>query len=174
MSNQTEPTPATTSVSADASIDLLIVQVCRMHHRRAHDLFEELGLYRGQPRLLHVLWEHEGRTHSELAERLHVQPATITKMLQRMQEAGFVQRRRDSEDQRVSRVYLTAAGREIQERVRQVWWQLEEEALADFAPEERALLYRFLVQIRDNFARVHACKHADKHADKHQTSSQSV
>jgi DNA-binding MarR family transcriptional regulator len=147
---------------------LLIAQVCRMHHRRAHDLLEELGLYRGQPRLLHALWEREGRTHSELAERLHVQPATITKMLQRMQEAGFVQRRRDTEDQRVSRVYLTAAGREIQERVREVWRQLEDEALAEFTPEDRTLLRRFLTQIRDNLARVHACEHRGRHAGKHQ------
>jgi DNA-binding MarR family transcriptional regulator len=155
MSKQSEPTSASAGMPVDTSIDALIAQVCRMHYRRAHDLFEELGLYRGQPPLLHELWEREGRTHSELAERLHVQPATITKMIQRMQEAGFVQRLRDPEDHRVSRVYLTAAGREIEERVRQVWQQLENEALAGIAPEERALLRRFLIQIRDNFARIH-------------------
>jgi DNA-binding MarR family transcriptional regulator len=170
MSKQSEPTSASAGVPVDTSIDALIAQVCRMHYRRAHDLFEELGLYRGQPPLLHELWKCEGRTHGELAERLHVQPATITKMLQRMQEAGFVQRRRDTEDQRVSRVYLTATGREIQERVQQVWRQLEDEALAGFTLEERDLLRRFLVQIRDNFGRVHACSHPGKHAGKTQGS----
>ena len=149
MSKSLEPTPAPPS----ASVDLLIGEVCKLHYRRVHTLLDDLGLYRGQPRLLHALWEREGRTHSELAEHLNVQPATITKMLQRMQEAGFVLRHQDPEDQRVSRVYLTAAGRDIQERVRQVWQQLEEEALDGFTLEEGVLLRRFLIQVRDNLQR---------------------
>ena len=153
MSKSLEPTLAPMPAPPITSVDLLIGEVCKLHYRRVHTLLDDLGLYRGQPRLLHALWEREARTHSELAEHLNVQPATITKMLQRMQEAGFVQRRQDPEDQRVSRVYLTAAGRDIQERVQQVWQQLEEEALAGFTLEERILLRRFLVQVHDNLQR---------------------
>ena len=141
------------AVPEDSPLDALIAQVCRRHHRRAHDLLESLGLYRGQPRLLHVLWDQEGCTHSELAERIHVRPATITKMLSRMEETGFVERRKDAEDHRVSRVYLAAAGRDIQERVHQVWQQLETEALVGFSANERAVLHGFLTRIRDNFER---------------------
>ena len=142
---------AAPGASVEAPLDALIAQVCRRHHRRAHALLESLGLYHGQPRLLHVLWDQEGCTHSELAERIHVRPATITKMLSRMEEAGFVERRKDPEDHRVSRVYLTAAGRDIQERVHQVWQQLEREALAGFTANERTMLHGFLTRIRDNF-----------------------
>jgi DNA-binding MarR family transcriptional regulator len=88
--------------------------------------------------------------HTELARRLRVQPATITKMLQRMEKAGFLERRPDLEDQRVSRVYLTEAGRSVRADVQRVWRQLEEEAFAGFAPEERALLRRFFLNIREN------------------------
>ena len=133
------------------SVDALIAQVCRRHYRRAHDLLEKIGLYRGQPPLLHVLWMDDGRTHSELAERIHVRRATITKMITRMEEAGFVERREDAQDRRVSRVYLTAAGRAIQEQVRKVWQQLEREGLAGFTAEERATLHGLLTRIRDNF-----------------------
>ena len=153
MPDRFESTTGSSIVPPGASVDLLIGEVCKLHYKRVHALLEDLGLYRGQPRLLHALWEREGRTHSELAERLNVQPATITKMLQRMQEAGFVQRRQDSQDQRVSRVYLTTAGRDIQERVQQVWQQLEEEALVGLTPEERVLLRRFLTQVHDNLHR---------------------
>ena len=135
---------------AEISIDFLIAQVGRRHHKRAHALLEELGLYHGQPRLLHVLWREEGPTQSELAERVHVRPATMTKMLQRMAEAGFVERRRDSKDQRVVRVYLTDAGRQVQERVHQVWAQMEHDVLEGFSPEERRLLRVFLLRIREN------------------------
>ena len=132
------------------SIDFLLAQVCRLHYSRDRILLEEFGLFRGQPPLLFALWEKEGRTHSELAEHLHVQPATITKMIKRMERAGFVERSQDAEDQRVSRVYLTDAGRDIRDAVEGVWRELEEQTFAGFSSEERALLNRFLLRIWDN------------------------
>jgi DNA-binding MarR family transcriptional regulator len=92
--------------------------------------------------------------HTDLARRLRVQPATITKMLQRMEKAGFVERRPDPDDQRVSRVYLTEAGQAVQADVQQVWRRLEEEAFAGFTLEERAQLRRFFQRIRENLASV--------------------
>jgi len=75
-------------------------------------------------------------------------------MLQRMEKAGFVERRPDPDDQRVSRVYLTEAGRAVRADVQQVWRQLEEEAFAGFTLEERVLLRRFLLHVRENLRRV--------------------
>jgi len=135
------------------SIDFLLAQVCRLHYSRDRILLEEFGLFRGQPPLLFALWEKEGRTHSELAEHLHVQPATITKMIKRMERAGFVERCQDTEDQRVSRVYLTDAGRNIRDAVEGVWHELEAQTFAGFSSEERALLSQFLLRIRDNLVR---------------------
>jgi len=136
------------------SLDFLLAQICRLHHARAHTLLEALGLYRGQPPMLHALWEKEGLTHGELATRLHIQPSTVTKMIQRMERAGFVECRPDPDDQRVSRVYLTAAGRAIQAEVKQVWRTMEDETFAAFAPEERTLLRRFLMQMRESLIQV--------------------
>ena len=132
------------------SLDRLFSQICRLKHARVHTLYEALGLYRGQSRVLRALWDREGLTHTELSRQLQVQPATITKMIQRMEKAGFVERRQDPDDQRVSRVSLTAAGRSIREDVQQVWRRLEEEAFAGFAEEERVLLREFFVRIRGN------------------------
>jgi len=132
------------------SLDRLFSQICRLKHARVHTLYEALGLYRGQPRMLRALWDQEGLTHTELSRLLSVQPATITKMLQRMEKAGFVERRHDPDDQRVSRVYLTAAGQAIREDVQQVWRRLEEEAFASFTEEEGLLLRRLFLRIRDN------------------------
>jgi DNA-binding MarR family transcriptional regulator len=134
-------------------IGLLLAQVSKLHHARAHALLEELGLYRGQPHMLRALWAEEGQTHSELARRLHVTPATTTKMLKRMEKAGFVERRHDAEDQRVSRVYLTEAGRSIRDDVQRVWHTLEEETFAELNLEERLLLRRLFLQMRENLVR---------------------
>jgi DNA-binding MarR family transcriptional regulator len=71
-----------------------------------------------------------------------------------MEKAGLVERKHDVEDQRVSRVYMTKAGRALQENVEQAWHKLEEETFADFTLEERVLLRRFFVQMRENLMRV--------------------
>ncbi len=136
--------------SEPESLDRLFAHICRLKHARVHTLYEALGLYRGQPRVLGALWEQEGLTHTELSHLLCVQPATVTKMLQRMEKAGFVERRHDPEDRRVSRVYLTAAGRAVREDVQMVWRRLEEEAFSGFTGEEGKLLRQFFYRIRDN------------------------
>jgi DNA-binding MarR family transcriptional regulator len=140
--------------SEPESLDRLFAEICRLKHARVHTLYEALGLYRGQPRMLRVLWDQEGLTHTELSRQLQVQPATITKMLQRMEKAGFVVRRHDPDDQRVSRVYLTHAGRAVRDDVQQVWRRLEQEAFAGFTEEESALLRQFFLRIRANLMQV--------------------
>jgi DNA-binding MarR family transcriptional regulator len=124
MSTPTEP----------ESIDMLFVQVCRLHHTRAHTLLEEIGLYRGQPPVLRFLADKDGLTQTDLASRLQVTPATMTKMIQRMEKTGFVQRRSDADDQRVSRVYLTEAGRAIQAEMSAVLQTIEADAFARRRP----------------------------------------
>jgi len=140
--------------SEPESIGFLLAQVCRLEHVRAHELLEELGLYRGQHSMLRALWEQDGLTHTELAKCSHVRPSTITKTIQRMEKVGLVERKHDAEDQRVSRVYLTKAGRAVQGDVEQTWHKLEEEIFAGFTLEERILLRRFFLQIRENLIRV--------------------
>jgi DNA-binding MarR family transcriptional regulator len=132
------------------TLGYLLAQVCKAHHFRSRTLLDEIGLYRGQQFVLCALWAEEGITHSELAERLHVHPATVTNAIKRMERAGFVERRPDSEDQRVSRVYLTDAGREVQDAVEGVWAELEEQTLDGFSGAERDALEQFLERIRAN------------------------
>lgn len=138
------------------TLDFLLAQVSRLHHQRAHGLLESLGLGRGQPPMLCALWEQDGLTHGELAGRLGVTPATITRMVQRMEKNGFVQRRPDPADQRVSRVYLTEAGRDVRARLQAIWEQMEIENFSGFSDEERAVLHDLLFRIRTNL--LHALK----------------
>src|SRR4030066_2364476 len=92
------------------SIGALLVQIGKAHRNKAQELLSRIDLYPGQEFLLLNLWPQDGLTHSEVAENLCVQPATITRMLDRLVKAGFVQRRPDAGDLRVSRVYLAEKG----------------------------------------------------------------
>lgn len=136
--------------SRPETLNYLLVEVSKLHYARSHALLERIGLYRGQPPVLHALWHEEGLTHSELARRLHVQPATITRMVRRMEQAGFVTRRRDPEDERVSRVYLAAQGHAIQAELDEVLHTTEAGTFAGFSEEERDQVRAYLTRMRHN------------------------
>lgn len=132
------------------SLNHLMGQVCHLHHGRVRSEFRALGIYRGQPTLLEALAAEDGRTHSELAALMHVAPATVTKMVQRMEKAGHVKRCDDPEDLRISRVYITEAGRAIHAQLKATFETIDAETFEGFTPEERAELERLLMKIRAN------------------------
>lgn len=146
----------------DRSLGRLLGRICRLNRRFMHALWDELGLYRGQPFLLGVLWEQEGITHSELANRMQVSPATVTNMLKRMEKAGFVERRPDAEDQRVSRVYLTGVGREIRGRVDQHWQEVEAQVFGTFSEQELETLRELLTRVQQELVRLHEGRAEDR------------
>ena len=135
------------------TISYLLAQVCKAHRGKGQELLSELDLHLGQEMLLIRLWPGDGLTQSELADDLCISPATITKTLDRMSKAGLVERRTDSEDQRVSRVYLTNEGKLLQEPVEGVWHELEAQCLANLTLEEQILLRRLLLQVYENLTR---------------------
>jgi DNA-binding MarR family transcriptional regulator len=128
----------------------LITMAGDLKHRRMHELLDELGLHSGQAFVLRALWNEDGLTQSELTERLHRSPSAITKTVQRMEKAGFAKRHTDDRDERVSRVYLTDAGREIRPAAEAVWNQLDQQLFAGFSPEELASFADFLTRVCDN------------------------
>lgn len=133
----------------------LLAGICRLNRGFMHSLWDELGLYRAQPFLLAVLWENEGITHSELARRMHVSPATVTNMLKRMEKSGLLERRPDAIDQRVSRVYLTDAGRAIRERVDRRWQEIETQVFGSFSEDEQTVLGTLLERVRVELVRLY-------------------
>jgi MarR family transcriptional regulator, organic hydroperoxide resistance regulator len=134
-------------------LDDLLAQVSRLHHHRAHESLDILGLYRGQPPVLFALWDQDGLPHSELVEKLGITPATVTRMIQRMEKTGFVRREPDANDQRISRVFLTEAGRAVHAKLQSIRDRMEVENFARFSDEEKVLLRSFLLRIRENLTR---------------------
>jgi DNA-binding MarR family transcriptional regulator len=130
-----------------------ILQIHRAHRNRAEAALNGLGLYTGQEMLLFQLWKEEGLTQSELVDILCVDPSTVTKTLQRLEQVELVERRQDAGDARVSRVYLTPKGRALQAPVQKIWDDLETSTVQGLSEVEMALLRRMLDQIQDNISR---------------------
>ena len=127
-----------------------IARASDLKHRRLHELLDELGLYPGQTFVLYALWDRDGLTQSELTDRLNRSPSTITKMVQRMEKAGFVVRRSDQSDERISRVFLTGAGRDIRPVVEEVWARLDRQIFAGFSAQELSSFHDFLGRVCQN------------------------
>lgn len=83
-------------------------------------LLEPLGLTYSQYLVLIVLWEEDGLSVKEIARRLHLESATLTPILKRLEAGGFVRRRRDPADERQLRVELTDRGWAVQVQVSEV------------------------------------------------------
>ena len=133
-------------------IGFQLLQVHKAHRSRAEAALNKLGLHTGQEMLLLQLWIEEGLPQSQLAACMGVEPPTATKMLQRMEHAGLIERRPDPEDARVSRVYLTERGRVLEQPVLDVWKQLETLTVAGLSATELALLHRLLMQVSENLS----------------------
>ena len=127
-----------------------LVQICKAHRQHAEAGLNKLGVHVSQEMILLQLWVEEGIPQSQLATCMEVESPTVTKMLQRMEHAGLIERRPDPEDARVSRVYLTERGRALEQPVLDVWKQLEARTISGLSLTEQTLLHRLLMQVATN------------------------
>lgn len=135
------------------SINFLLSMICRAQRSKMSEALTEIGLYAGQEMFLWHLWRQDGLTQSQMVERMCVQPPTVSKMLDRLERTGLVERRPDSEDSRISRVYLTEQGHRSQRAVRDIWTDLEQRITEGLNVEERIVLRRLLLHVHGNLTR---------------------
>ena len=128
----------------------LLAQVSQTYRALSDDFINRIAMHRAQAGLLCRLFANDGITQSEIAEQLAVQGATVTNILQRMEEAGLVTRRRDLDDNRLVRVFLTDAGRQKERAITEQFVQLESAVFDGISEPERAQLRRLLRQMLDN------------------------
>ena len=137
------------------SINFLLRMICQAQRGQMSDALAEIGLYAGQEMFLWHLWRQEGLTQSELVERMCVQPPTVSKMLDRLEKEGLVERHPDVENSRFSRVYLTEQGNTRQRDVSAIWKNIEQRLTEGMSVEERIVLRRLLLQVHENLTRSH-------------------
>jgi len=127
-----------------------LAKVCGAHRAYVGELLAEHGLHVGQEMVLVELWQDDGLRGGELAERLGVEPPTITKMLRRLETCGLVERRADPEDARSLRIYLTGQGRSLEAPVVRCWERAEQTVLAGINARDRQTFRRLLDRVKSN------------------------
>ncbi len=117
-------------------------------HKVYKPLFDEIGLTYPQYATLVALNDESDQTVGQLGEKLFLESSTLTPLLKRLEAAGHVRRRRDSEDERQVRVSLTPQGQAVFEKA-----FCGREAVIDAAgldPDAFVRLQRDLIKLRDN------------------------
>jgi MarR family transcriptional regulator, organic hydroperoxide resistance regulator len=127
-----------------------LAKVCKAHRSHVGEHLTELGLHVGQEMVLIELLEQDGLRGGELAERLGVEPPTVTRMLRRLEKCGLVERHEDLRDARSFRVYLTGEGRSLEEPLVRCWERVEERTFAGMSVGERQTFRRLLAKVRAN------------------------
>ena len=107
-----------------------------------------LGLTYTQYIVFLVLWEQDVLTVGQLCERLMLDNGTLSPLLKKMQQAGYIERNRSEADDRVVLVTLTEAGRALREQAKEIPAQVA--ACIDLPPEKAQTLYALLYELLDN------------------------
>ena len=133
----------------------------RAHHNAviAQMSRQDLGEV-GNPILLFFLAQAMERedaavpSQKQLAQQLHISPATVANSLKSLERGGYVRKEPDPTDARRNQVYITDKGRRAVTRCVQVFQAVDARTLVGFSPEEQALLLRFHRRMLDNLSQI--------------------
>ena len=142
------------------SIAFMISDVSRLMRRRFDERARAIGVTRTQWRVLKFLQRGEGINQGGLAEMLEVEPITACRMIDRLEEAGLVERRRDPSDRRAWQIYLTERARPLLDDLGHLADEMLGSALAGVSDAEQARVIATLQQIRANLSDAQPAKDA--------------
>jgi DNA-binding MarR family transcriptional regulator len=120
---------------------------------------EQLGIDLRLLIALSYLGDHDGAQQHELVDALCIDAKNVVLLLNDLEDQGHLVRRRDSEDRRRHRVYITAAGRHALEHADRVLQEIEDDVLRALDAEERATLWQLLTRA------LHGAEHAAETRD---------
>lgn len=129
--------------------------------RKAFDrLAVGLGVTRAQWKVLFKLSRKPGLRQVELADMLELEPITLCRIVDRLEEARLVERTRDPEDRRAWRLHITPEAGPLVEKLRAVGAELVDQAFAGIDPKDIDIARKVLAQARENAGRVAAINRA--------------
>ena len=122
----------------------LFFRLWRASHTRIAAALESLGLTPALFGLLNLLGAREGANQQELGSAMGIDPSTMVSLIDELERAGLAKRQPHPTDRRARAVVLTAKGRRVRQRGRQVAGQVEDEVLGGLTAADRRELLRLL------------------------------
>ena len=135
------------------NIAVLLAQVARLMRRNFDERARAIGVTRPQWQVISTLARNEGINQGALADLLEVEPITTARMIDRLQEAGLVERRADPADRRAWLLFMTDRSRSLTAKLRPLGDEALAQALEGVPEDERVRLGSTLLHIRNNLSR---------------------
>jgi DNA-binding MarR family transcriptional regulator len=129
---------------AEAGTMVLLARLAKQAMRRSDP--ELLGIDLRLLMALSYLGDHDGTPQQEFVDALCIDAKNVVLLLNELEDCGYLVRRRDSEDRRRHRVYITETGRAALERAADAQQAIEHEVLQALDADQRATLRRLLLQ----------------------------
>ncbi|MBY0116700.1 MULTISPECIES: MarR family winged helix-turn-helix transcriptional regulator [Paenibacillus] len=136
--------------AVDCDIRQSLDRISSQMRRNYSESLRELNLYVGQDNLLYRLWLGDGVTQMQLSEHMKCEPPTVTNMVKSLEQNGFIYRKRDEQDARIMRIFLTDKGKELEKPVEDKWREQQEKLLQSISSEDRLILRQFMQQMERN------------------------
>ena len=138
--------PDTNKINSECYIFLLSKAFQKGHHLVKKRL-EPFGLTNLQYVVLEMLWQEEGLTAIDLGRRTNVDKATLSGVLDRMNDAGWIEKRQDEQDKRMLRLFPSRKSIHIKKKLKAAREAANRELLEGLAPDERDSLRDFLLRL---------------------------
>lgn len=135
------------------SVGVLLIEVARLLRRNFNRRAQGLGPTQTQWQALAHLSRNPGINQTCLADLLEVQPITLARLIDRLEAAGWVERRPDPGDRRAQRLYLTVKAEPLLDDMRALAAETREEAMHGLRDPERRQLIEALKTIKGNLVR---------------------
>ncbi len=136
----------------DENLGTMIADVSRLMRRSFNTRARSVGVTSPQWQVLTVLIRNEGINQGALAEKLEAEPMTVCRMVDRLQEAGLIERRADPVDRRSWQLFATEKAHIMSKKLRPLADDMLSEALGGIGDNDRAVLMDLLAHIRLNLA----------------------
>ena len=133
-----------------SSFHYLIMAEHSMLQKKLLASLKGTGLTIGQPKVLDYLRDHDGASQKDIAYGCHIEPGTLTTLLNRMEETGLVERRMLEGNRRSCYVFMTEQGKSKLEFVTNAFDKLEEEAFRGISAEDREHFMELFQRIYKN------------------------
>ena len=149
----------------ERSFGFLLHDVSRLLRKRFDRRARTIGLTRSQWFVMAHLSRNEGLNQSALADILEIEPITLVHQLDRLENAGWIERRLDANDRRVRLLYLTELGREILGKMQAMGLETKAEAVSGLSAAEQDALIDTLTRIKASLSAREAASQAGEIAE---------
>jgi len=136
--------------SVDINFLFTLGELHRLVRAYADKQASRYGMTRAQWAVLAKVERNEGLKQSELAEQMDMQPITLTRLIDKLCDHGWIERRDDDNDRRVNRLYLRKAARPLLAKLAELRSELTSTALAGINPADAQRLLTQLEQVKEN------------------------